>query len=90
MQKIQKEYEKNLDRKLLHEILKHRLHAFVVQEVTYYKMVTDVLTRPQPRVPMQRNPSIFELVFYCKKDLNKKTCLGHYFVAVTHIPSSED
>jgi hypothetical protein len=90
MQKIQNEYEKNLDRKLLHEILKHRLHAFVVQEVTFHMMLNDVLTPPQPKVLMRRNPSIFELVFYCKKDLIKKTSLGHYFVVVTHIPSSED
>ena len=90
MQKIQEEYEKNLDGKLLHEILKHRLHAVVMQEVKFHMMMTGVLTSFQPKVPMRRKPSIFELVFYCKKDLIKKTPLGLYFVVVTYIPGSED
>lgn len=79
-----------MDRKLLHEILKHRLHAVVVQEVKFHMMVNGVLTSFQPKVPMRRKPSIYELVFYGKKDLVKKTSLGHYFVVVTHIPSSDD
>jgi len=49
MQKLQKSYEHNPDRKLLSLVLKHPLHAIVTHEVEFYLMLTGCLTQLDPK-----------------------------------------